>query len=350
MEVCDAAFGTFLNSSFLPLVAISSIATVIIIAAGYMLGQVLSNVKVATWAKTEVVQVFMSVASVAFIILLLNTFCAINMSDVKGIFGINPTLTSQPCSPAASFDTSMYGAAKEYMTNAACFSHNALVSVRYHLEAYTVLSNLNLFKCSLSVGPIGLGCLFGYSGTSMQPLGGYGTLMSAMNVFFNSTIVSYVSALNFLFILLFVYKGFVLFFLPMGILFRSLPYLRTFGSLLISVALAFLVVFPLLLAVFSLMGDGIFAVPSGVIAKYDESVFKGAAQGFAGSLTEYFVKNMYFGGSKENPMGVIQYAAAAFIAGVFLPTVALLATIASIRYMSVIFGEEINLSRIVQLV
>jgi hypothetical protein len=347
MDICDPLFTTFLTNTIIPITAMASIASAVIVALGYMLGTVLSNVRVVTWAKTEVLQVVMSVASVAFIFMLLSTFCAINMDEVKGIFGI-VTTPADPCG-SPSGGTSVYDAAKGYLTDASCFSHNSVKAVRYHLQSYTVLSNLNLFECALSTGAIGWGCLFGYSGTSMQPLGGYGTAMSAMNVFFNSSIVAYVSALNFLFILMYVYRGFVLFFLPFGIFIRSVPYLRTFGSLLISVALAFLVVYPLLLSIFSLMGDVIFAVPPGVPAVYDELVFS-SASGFEGSLGASYVKNTYFGGGKEQLIGVIEYSAAAFIAGVFLPTVALLATIASIRYSSRIFGEEIDLSRIVQMV
>ena len=347
MDICSPPFATFLTNTILPITAIASIASAVIVALGYMIGQVLGNVRVSTWAKTEVVQVVMSVASVAFIFMLLGAFCAINMNEVKGIFGIS-IAPPEPCG-SASGGTSVYDAARGYLTDASCFSHNAVGAVRYHLEAYTVLSNLNLFECSLSTGSIGWGCMFGYSGTSMQPLGGYGTAMSAMNVFFNSSIVAYVSALNFLFILMYVYRGFVLFFLPFGIFIRSVPYLRTFGSLLISVALAFRVIYPLLLAIFSLMGNAIFSVPEGVPAIYDESVFH-SVSGFEGSLGAGYVKGVYFDGGKEQMIGVIEYSAAAFIAGVFLPTVALLATIASIRYLSRIFGEEIDLSRIVQMV
>jgi hypothetical protein len=323
----------------------------ITVAIGYMAGQLLSNVKIATWAKTEFFQIIISVFSVAFIIMLLNVFCIIDISELRGIFGIT-TPSVEPCGYNITTNTTVYGSAQNYISDAACFSHNAMVSVRYHLEAYTVLSNLNIFECSLSVGPIGFGCLFGYSGTSMQPLGGYSTVMSAMNVFFNSALVSYVSALNYLFLLMYIYKGFVLFFLPLGILFRSIPYLRTFGSLLISVALAFLVIYPLLLAIFSLMEDKILAVPADMPAQYSESVFS-STTGFAGTLTTAYVERLYFDagdGRPENPMGAIQYSAAAFIAAIFLPSLALLATIASIRYISKYLGEEIDLSRIVQMV
>jgi hypothetical protein len=44
------------------------------------------------------------------------------------------------------------------------------------------------------------------------------------------------------------------------------------------------------------------------------------------------------------------FAATAFIAGVFFPTLALLATIASVTYVARLYGDEIDLSRLTQLV
>jgi len=351
MDICTADFTTFMNTTIMPITALASVITAVTIGLGYMIGQFLGNAKATTWAKTEVVQIVMSIASVTFIIILLNSFCAINMEGIKSIFNINPA-ENLPCGSAPAGSTSLYAGALDYIKSAACFCHSAMSVVRYHLEAYTVLSNLNLFECSLSTGGIGWGCLFGYSGTYQQPLGGYGAVMSALNVIFNSSMVSYISSLNFLFILLFVYKGFVLFFLPLGVFLRSMPYLRTFGSLLISVALAFFVVYPLLLAIFGLMGDGIFAVPEGLnVSKYDESVFESTTQA-AGIVTGHpeFVRDTYFDGGREKPIEAIEYASAALVAGVFLPTAALLATIASVRLIAKILGEEIDLSRIVQMV
>ena len=52
----------------------------------------------------------------------------------------------------------------------------------------------------------------------------------------------------------------------------------------------------------------------------------------------------------RGPAGAIAFAAYAFIAAVFFPTAALLATIASVSYMARLMGEEIDLSRLTQLV
>jgi hypothetical protein len=158
--------------------------------------------------------------------------------------------------------------------------------------------------------------------------------------------------MNFLMILLFVYRGFVFLFLPLGVFLRSMPYMRPFGSLMFAVAMSFLIVYPLMLGIFGLMSDVILDAPVDV-GDYDEHVFPESEEGaeilgssFGG---EDYVYDNYLGGI-DNVGGAMAFAATAFIAGVFFPTLALLATIASVSYIARLYGDEIDLSRLTQLV
>lgn len=356
-SICGTAFSTFFNGTILPLMFYASLATTVLIALSYMLGSAMANARLTLWSKTELVQLVVSVATLFIIVLTMDTMCIIDMKEVAGFFSI-PT-TGLPAGAV-----NVYDAAQQYLNESALYSHNALRVVRYHLEGYTVLAYLNAFKCDFNTGGIGWGCLFGYSGANEQPVGGYGALTAALNIFFNSLIVAHFTALNFIFILMFVYRGFVFLFLPLGVFMRAMPYMRTFGSLLIALALSFLVVYPFMLGVFWLMrgtlvdaGTG-FSPPGIPIASYNEQVYPNG-EGWAAvgsSLTTISaaqVKNTYFnpgGTNLENYAGAIGFAANAFIAAVFLPTVALLAAIASVTYLARLYGEEIDLSRITQLV
>lgn len=347
-------FGGFFGETILPLVGYATFITSIIIALGYMVGRALSNPKVSLWAKTEILQLFISVFSVFFILATLNAFCGIQMDDVASVFG--------PPIPAAA-PLNVYDAAQEYLREAALYSHNALTVVRYHLEAYTILSYLNAFICDFSTGQIGWGCLFGYGGESQQPLGGYGAVMAALNIFFNSTLMAHFTALNFLFILLVVYKGFAFIFLPLGVFMRSMPYLRSFGSLMMALAISFLVIYPFMLSVLYLMGtvlvDRPAFAPAGIdMSEYSENVFPDNSEGAGGGWSEFAatlegetgIRENYFYDGNENVAGAISFAAYAFVAAVFMPSVALLATIASVAYLARLYGEEIDLSRLTQLV
>ena len=347
--ICGPEFATFFGTTVMPFVAYAAVVTATIIAVSFMAGRFLNNPKLTLWSKTEIVQLGISLATIFIITTTVNTFCLIDVSEVANIFGL-PDPGSK----------NVYDAAKDYLEGAALYSHNAMTVVRYHLQAYTVLAYLNAFICDFSTGNIGWGCLFGYGGENQQPLGGYGVHTAALNIAFNSVIIAHFTSLNFIFILLFVYRGFVFLFLPLGIFLRAMPYLRGLGSLFVSLALSFLLIYPFMLSVFYLMKDVIFdgddftPLPVGM-GSYDESVFPdaegGAEQFFAVStLGEGYVKDRYFGSDKENPTGAIAFAANAFIAAVFLPTIALIATIASVTYVARLFGEEVDLSRITQLV
>ncbi len=352
--ICTPVFENFMNNTIVPLVLFSSIATSALIALSYMVGNAISNAKLTFWAKTEAVQIVISAMSIVFILATVNGFCSINMGELSSFF----TDIDTPQ------DLNLFDAAQEYLRETMLYSHNAMTAVRYHLEGYTVLSFLNSFSCDFKLGPIGLGCLHGYSGTSGLPVGGYGAIIAALNIFFNSTIMSYFSAMNYLFILLFVYKGFVFLFLPVGIFVRSLPYLRSFGSVLIAIALSFLLVFPFMLSIFYLMGDVLLDRGNNYEPqvgnppmnsfyyekRYPDNEYASIGTSIAGEeLGVWITRQLYFP-SGENPGGAIIFAAYAFLAAVFMPTAALIATIASVSYISRLYGEEIDLSRITMMV
>jgi hypothetical protein len=346
VEVCSTDFTDFVNGPILQISAIATFVSAMIVVFSYYIGQIISNPKVSVWAKSEVVQLLVSAASVIFILISVNTFCAIDMSDVASIFEISGVPSG----------TDVYTGAQNYLNDTLTFTHDGLVVVRYHLQAYTILSHLSAFSCDMKTGTIGWGCLFSYSGTSGQPLGAYSSSMGALNLFFNSSLVAYITTLNFLFILLIIFKGFVLFLLPFGIFVRSLPYLRSLGSLLIAVALSFMIVYPLILSIFGLMSGVLLDAPPGLASYMNEKKFPnnggamGAAQSLGGSIAGAWIYEEIYFPSGSNVPGAIAFAAYAFIAGVFFPTAALIATIATINYLARLYGEEIDLSRIIQMV
>ncbi|NYZ74155.1 hypothetical protein H0O00_03355 [Candidatus Micrarchaeota archaeon] len=342
-----AGFSPFMTGTILPLVAYATFITAMLIAISFMLGRALSNPKLTLWSKTELVQLFVSAATVLFIPLVVSTFCSVDMGEVGGIFDITDG------------SGNIYDSAQRYLADTAVYAHNAVTVVRYHLEGYTVISYFNALMCEGQIGGgIGIGCFFGQGSDSIQPLGGYGATMGALNVAFNSSIMSYFSAMNFLFILLFVYRGFVFLFLPLGVFLRSMPYMRPFGSLMFAMALSFLIVYPLMLAIFGLMHGALLIAPQNAaghpmdVASYNEKIFPesetGSELGGSTGGAEY-VRALYFSGNDE-VVGAISWAATAFIAGIFFPTLAMLATLASVSYVARLYGDEIDLSKLTQMV
>ena len=363
--VCGPDFIDFLSSTIFPIAAAAGVLAGVVIALTYMAGEVLRNPKLAVWSKTEIVQLLISFASLLFLGSLFAFFCSLDMQGVASIFELEYTGPDN-----------MFDAAENYLVSAAKYSHNALAVLRYHLKAYTILGYMGEFQCtSLSSGvviafPFLSGCGYGYSGTSGLPFGGYAALNTALNTVFNSTLMSYVISLNYLIILLYIYRGFAFFLFPIGIFLRSMPYMRGLGSTLISVAIAFTIIFPFFLAVFDIMGDGIFKSDPTLMARdylYDselltfivnEDVFPENSKGVGASIGSGFdpdlAKKLYFeskpGMSGPMTTEAIAFGGVAFIAAFFLPSIAMLAAIASTVYLARLYGEEVDLSRIMQMV
>jgi len=363
--VCGPDFVDFLSSTIFPIAAAAGVLAGVIIALTYMAGEVLRNPKLAVWSKTEIVQLFFSFASLLFIGSLFSLFCGLNMQEVSNMLDLT-----------YSGPSNMFDAAENYLVSAAKYSHNSLAVLRYHLKAYTILGYMGEFQCTtLASGvviafPFLSGCGYGYSGTSGIPFGGYAALNTALNTVFNSTLMSYMMALNYLVILIYIYRGFAFFLFPIGIFLRSMPYMRGLGSTLISVAIAFTIVFPFFLAVFDIMGDGIFKSDPSLVARdhlYDadlypfavnEDIFPENSKGVGISMGSAFdpdlAKHLYFeskpGMSGPMTAEAIAFGGVAFIAAFFLPSVAMLAAIASMVYLGRLYGDEIDLSRIMQMV
>ncbi len=347
--VCSPEFMDFLTSTIFPLAAYAGIITAIIIAVSFMVGQAIRNPKVTVWAKTEVVQLFISFVSLLLLSSLFGFFCSIDMHNIADIFEIT-----------YSGPSSMFDAAEDYLVSAARYSHNALTVVRYHLEGYTVLGCMGAFKCAYSMDHTGWGCWFGFSGTQTQPFGGYAALNAALNTIFNSTLMSYLMSLNYLMILLYIYKGFAFFLFPIGIFMRSMPYMRSFGSVLISIAISFSIIYPLFLATFNLMGDSIFNkpdyLPDPSLSNFlDEDTYPEHVAGVGATLGSAtygadFVKDVYYFPNGEKPAEAIAFGGMAFVVGFFLPSLAMLAAVASVVYLARLYGEEVDLSRIMQMV
>lgn len=343
VDFCGLDFSTVYVLS-----AYAALITAVVIGLSFMFGQLTRNPKVSVWARTEIIQLIVSVASLLILVFIMDTYCMINMGGIAELFGFTYT---------GDDDYSIYEGAENYMEGAAKYSHNALTVARYHLKGFTVLAYIGMFECDLKMGAVGWGCMYGYSGENLAPFGGYGAINGALTAVFNADLMSYLMALNYLYILRYVYYGFVLFLLPIGIFARSLPYLRTFGSVFIAIAISFMLIYPLLLAIFDLMSPVLINSPSYMypdedLSDYlDESVYPDTSSGssFAMMFDQEYLKNKY-DLRESNVKYVIMFGAYAFIAALFMPSIALIGTIASAVYLSKIYGEEIDLSRIMQMV
>ncbi|MFH1221829.1 MAG: hypothetical protein V1492_01955 [Candidatus Micrarchaeota archaeon] len=358
VDVCQASFlNGFLYGPVLQITGTATFFAVIVFVLVYYFATVTNNPKMLAWVKTEVVQVVISIMSIALLFTCINFFCGINVDSVR-------ELVDQPPTGAAN----IFEEGHNYLINAVSYSHNTVRVVRYFASAYTILSHRNQFHCDLW-------CVFGFSGTISSSLANYGGRMGTMNMLFGTTIFYLMSALNSLFIFLFAVRGFIIFFLPAAIIVRSLPYLRPLGSLLIAVCLSFFIVYPLLLSMFSIVSSGadIFHDPgihkpgdAGLFVEYaakEKDKFQevsgmsefgyGSVFGALGTSVytdDTRLVNDFFDNEPRDFFDVLELTARSFVGAFLLPSLALAGAIASVRFFARMYGEEIDLSKLSQMV
>lgn len=376
-SICGIGAGNVLSSFVLPMTALTALVTGMIIALCYMFGNATNNPKVLLWAKTEIVQLFISLATVGILFGIIASFCAIDLRSILTLFDVpSPRLPANPLS--------VYDGGELYLVQGGIWVHDILSAARYHLGGFNILEMYGRWICD---GPAGspavdfIFCIFGNAlslgggtGISASPDSGWAYLAPALSVSFNTLVFSYLSILNYLFILRYVYSGFVFFFLPVGIFLRSMPFMRGLGSLMISVTISFLFIYPLVLSVFYLdflssriLAPEIHAPANTLPQDLDRNRFFGVgyyaredvstkvnildAIDIGGLSNDVFDFNRgAFGGTNDRSFEILQLSANAFLVGVFIPSVALLATLASIAYINRFLGEDIDLSRIVQVI
>ncbi len=334
---CSPAFNTLINSSILPIAAVAATSSVGIIVVSYLFGQSTRNDKLLEWSKTEIFQILISIISAVLIVSAINGFCSVRMDSLSSFFGLSTA------------EGNIFDGAKNYLMSAADFTHKSVIVSRYYLAGFQMLEAHSLWQCDW-------GCIFGSSGHSVNYDAGYASIAPGVSLSFNTSLFAYLSSLNYLFILLFIDTGLVLFFLPLGIFLRSMPYMRTLGSLFIALSLSFLLVYPSVIASFSLIFNSLFHIPDLLNCYINNETKVEDIGGFSGSLNfcsytdEVFVGDDCSGNSNPREIEPMKFAGAAFLAGVFFPTIAMLAAIASLRFITRMLGEEVDLSRIVQMI
>lgn len=372
-NICAAtALGSIQNSLF-PIIAIASTFTTIIIALVYAFGEMTSNPKALVWAKTEIFQLFISAFAALVLVSSLSAFCAIDVSGIYSLFSSTPVSTT----PATIFD-----GAENYFVSSGSYINNLTQTTRYHLGGYFYLQSFHQSFCDATgFGERLLLCTFGsvtnYIGTyggsvgyqiSRLPESGYGFVSSSVFVAFNSILFSHIASLNYALILRYLYSGLPLVLLPLGLFLRSMPFMRGIGATMISISFSFLVIYPLVLSVFNIdlsRSDSVLAPCSPSFVYVGEDInskvtFADAFDQDEGISNDIFsidsdkviCGTTYLSSNTigDMPFEIAKTAGNAFLLGVFIPSMALLAAVASIGYLNRFLGEEIDLSRIIQMV
>lgn len=337
--ICSQTVPNMLSTQVSPLLLIASILFAMIIGLTYAAGQAMSNPKLLLWAKTEFVQLFFSAAFMFIMMGIISYFCYFTTADI----GALTSVSSQPVS------VSIYKGAEDYLKEAANYTRIAVINARYHLGAIEVQQIYSTWTCPIW-------CFFstGATGASVSPEAGASYLSPAFTLLLNSSLVSFFSAFMHVFFLNYVGTGLFLFLVPIAIITRSLPYMRSFGSLLLATIFALYVVYPSVLAAYYVALSGQISTEITDLAAAgippDESKLQ--------QLELSALSSDWFLGTYELTVGAhagdipqaASLSAKAFFYSTFLPTLALLVAAGAAVYVGKLMGEEIDLSRLIQMV
>jgi len=276
----------------------------VIAALGYMLGEATSNPRLLAWAKSEVFDIAASGVILVVALAAIVGLSTLSINEVKA-FGSNTLV-------AAGSGGSLYCDARSYLNDLGHTTYANLANVRTIIGNDEKEASKNQWKCQAF-------CLLGGTGTSISPNSGLYTEIGTLSTFMQGALLSHFAVLFMKYTLEYIYSGAGLFglFLPLGIVLRTVPFLRGIGGALIALVLAMYVLYPFMLVV-------------------DSIIIQNVSGGYLGGI----------------PAGASPYATnpIVYLEAIFLPAINFLVIIALTRTLSGALGDELDVSRLSQMV
>ena len=218
----------------------------------------------------------------------------------------------------------------------------------------------------------------GGNGFSFMPFGGDYTEMGSLGMLINLNSTFMLVLLFELFSLFFFSSssGLFIFLVPLGLIFRSVPFLRGFGAALVAIGVGFYIFYPVLLGLTGVMlgplysnskmdSSNVFSVSDAAQLETRElgahDAFNPDNSGLGGtSIFSYNPTDPYPGplkpltsGDKSSPVDLGVYfnlTALNFLRAVFIPTAGLIVTVSFVRDLAALMGEEVDASKLIAMI
>lgn len=337
---------------------IAAIATAAVIGLCYMFGEFFQNARMLTWAKTEIFQIFVSLVLVSAVLGLVGGFCSFKIQDIAGSF------TAMPAVYKDYPQDSIYSASSLYLENLMAVSHSNMRSLRFALGAYEIRTSFREMECDAH-------CWVALVSTDTSPYSGESAMIAATNNLLGTATVAYFTASFQYFTLQYIYQGLFLLFLPLAIVMRSVPFMRHFGGSLISIFLSLYILYPLLLVANSAVAPGLAGgSPASIYIDRcggtDVFRYEGSAAGGMNCVAVDPNGNLY---REEDLHGSVsafllpseipaappvaeqaRTSALIFVTTVFLSALDWVIIIAMVRGVSHLLGEEVDASKLGQMI
>ncbi len=353
-----------------------------VVGLAYALGQVLNNPQFNVWAKTEIYQVFVSFFIVILVLFVHDSFCSFRYSDLAGLAGGG----QEYAHPEIGADDNMMDSAGKYLANVGHFIKTEMRAAR---ALYGVAEEASRYSRTPCMPAITF-CLYGTSGYSVRPYQGLSSWVQVLGTSLYTDTASYLTVLIQMALLAFISGGGIMAYLPFAIIIRSLPMMRQFGGGLLAICIALFIIYPALLVAeslfwnpYNMLGDagwgtlvdaadgisrGFQYVPpleaggalalAMTLASALSVVDIAAAIGVAASAGIVSLAVMIHGltdvwtlSELEKAVGIsMQAASISFLSATFLFSLNIIAIGASARELGRLLGQEVDLSRLMQVI
>jgi len=304
------------------IIGLSVFLSILVISIIYMVGKALRSPTVEAWTKIELYQAAATIIFVAGASLLITTACSVDLSFFDYYLTLTPP-DGWPIDPTGAQDftssTDFFEAAHTYLISLQEKVYGYFSDVKSILMNWERRASRSEYNCPAS-------CLILPHGWSIDPGMGFYAKMGAGYFALNALVVSMLSLSSLLYMLEYASSGALLWLFPIGAFFRAIPYMRGFGGALMALALVLFLGLPFILFVNALLAYGALSatimVPESCIAD---------------------------GGGSCIPSMAVMAATASFTT-VFLPILDFIILAAFGRDLANLFGSELDLTRLSQLV
>ncbi|MFA6035863.1 MAG: hypothetical protein WC759_02800 [Candidatus Micrarchaeia archaeon] len=314
-------------ANWVGIIAVGLTLSSFVIALIYMLGNTLRSPTIGAWARIELYQLAATIFFVAGATFMMSTACSINLNLFSYYYLVLPA--GAPGGVALTYTGTdayqdYFEAADAYLVNLQEKSYNYYSQVRNTLMKWEYAATVSEYKCLFL-------CLLFQNGHSVDPGVGFYSKMGAGYLALNSMIMGLLSLSSLLFMLAFAANGALPWLFPLGAVFRSLPYMRGFGGALMAISLTFYLGLP-----FILLLNALLAYPA----------LTGQPDLPAGCA----INGVPDIAGQSCLAGMATLAATVSFATIFLPALDFIILAALARELANLFGGEVDITRLSQLV
>ena len=365
--ICDGAQ----LQRWMQVMAIGMMALLGLIALVYMFGSALHHPQLLEWSKSELGHVGMTVIFFFLIVWMLQFQCNLNVGEFLNWAGQTP-VSCTAGNLCLTPDTTMTQAALKSLEWGLTQTRLTVVAIRYEMGVLNMRATYSSYATQFSA--------MGGNGYSFTPLSGDYTLLGSFGMLLNLNSTFIITLIFELFSLFFFSSssGLFIFLIPIGLILRSVPFMRGFGGSLVALGFGFYFFYPIILAFSGILLAPIYhGMDSSDKLKIGGQHISDIAQLEAAELGPHSPGNPYnlggtsifsynpgdpyprplmpLGGStdRDSPpdLGVyFNLTALNFLRSVLIPTAGLIVTVSFVRDLAAIFGEEVDASKLIAMI